>query len=49
VSIEPVARDAFLSRLVEHWEQRYANWQGTDGVSERCADPATRSAPRISY
>src|SRR6516162_6468928 len=38
-SIEPVARDAFLSRLIDHWEQRYAIWQLTEGESESCTDP----------
>ena len=38
-SIEPVARDAFLCRLIDHWEHRYAIWQRTEGESERSTNP----------
>jgi hypothetical protein len=38
--LKPAERDAFLSRLIDHWEHRYTVWQRTDGVSERCTDPA---------
>ena len=27
VELKPAERDAFPSRLIDHWEQRYANWQ----------------------
>jgi hypothetical protein len=39
-SIEPVALDAFLCRLIEHWEPCYAIWQRTEGESERSTDPS---------
>jgi hypothetical protein len=31
-------RDAFLCRLIDHWERRYAIWQWTEGESERSID-----------
>jgi hypothetical protein len=35
--MEPAARDAFLSRLIDQWEHRYATWRRTEGASEQCA------------
>ena len=37
--MEPAAREAFLSRLIDNWEWRYRTWLRTDGASEHCTDP----------
>jgi hypothetical protein len=29
--MKPPAREAFLSRLIDHWERRYATWQRDRG------------------
>jgi hypothetical protein len=32
--LAPAARDAFLCRLIDHWEHRYAVWRRTESESE---------------